>query len=117
MNSVRSNNISLKYSTFTTLGSKDIGIINSEFVANTQFLYRVTYWKFNRFLFFSIALENMKNLNFTSNLVWFYVLSIYLRNTPIISNLIWENSKFFNLIFDYSLKSYNGSFLKILQII
>ena len=39
MNSVRSNNISLKYQRFTTLGSKDIGIINSEFVAKTQFLY------------------------------------------------------------------------------
>ena len=38
MNSVRSNNISLKYQRFTTLGSKDIGIINSEFVATTQFL-------------------------------------------------------------------------------
>jgi len=40
MNSVRSNNISLKYQRFTTLGSKDIGIIKSEFVAKTQFLYR-----------------------------------------------------------------------------
>ena len=39
MNSLRSNNISLKYQRFTTLGFKDIGIINSEFVAKTQFLY------------------------------------------------------------------------------
>ena len=39
MNSVRSNNISLKYQRCTTLGSNDIGIINSEFVAKTQFLY------------------------------------------------------------------------------
>ena len=38
MNSVRSNNISLKYQRFTTLDSKDIGIINSEFAAKTQFL-------------------------------------------------------------------------------
>ena len=38
MNSVRSNNISLKYQRFTTLGFKDLGIINSEFVAKTQFL-------------------------------------------------------------------------------
>ena len=37
MNSVRSNNINLKYQRFTTLGSKDIGIIKSEFVAKTQF--------------------------------------------------------------------------------
>ena len=38
MNSVRSNNISLKYQRFTTFGSKDIGIIKSEFVEKTQFL-------------------------------------------------------------------------------
>ena len=38
MNSVRSNNISLKYQRFATLGYKDIGIIKSEFVAKTQFL-------------------------------------------------------------------------------
>ena len=29
----------MKYQRFTTLGSKDIGIINSEFVTKTQFLY------------------------------------------------------------------------------
>ncbi len=40
MNSVRSNNISLKYQRFTTLDSKDIRIIKSEFVAKTQFLFR-----------------------------------------------------------------------------
>ena len=34
MNSVRSNDISLKCQRCTTLGSKDIGIINSEFVSN-----------------------------------------------------------------------------------
>ena len=39
MNSVRSNNVSLKYQRFVTLGSKDIGIINSEFVAKTQLLF------------------------------------------------------------------------------
>ncbi len=38
MNSVRSNNISLNYQRFTTLDSKDIRIIKSEFVAKTQFL-------------------------------------------------------------------------------
>ena len=37
-NSVISNNVSLKYQRFATLNSKDIGIINSEFVAKTQFL-------------------------------------------------------------------------------
>ena len=42
MNSVRSNDISLKYQRCSTLGSKDIDIINSEFVAKTQFLYRVS---------------------------------------------------------------------------
>ena len=39
MKSVGSNDISLKYQRFTTLGSKDIGILNSEFVAKTQFLW------------------------------------------------------------------------------
>ena len=38
MNAVRSNNESLKYQRFATLGSKDIEILNSEFVAKTQFL-------------------------------------------------------------------------------
>ena len=37
INSVRSNNISLKYQRFTTLGSEELGIINSEFVTKTQF--------------------------------------------------------------------------------
>ena len=37
MNSVRSNNISLKYQWLTTLG-----IINSEFVAKTQFLWKIS---------------------------------------------------------------------------
>ena len=40
MNSVRSNNVSLKYQRFATLGSKDIGIINPDFMAKTQFLLR-----------------------------------------------------------------------------
>ena len=39
MTFVRSNNINVKYQRFMTLGSKDIGIKNSEFVAQTQFLY------------------------------------------------------------------------------
>ena len=39
MNSVRSNNESLKYQRFATWGSKDIEILNSEFVAKTQFLF------------------------------------------------------------------------------
>ena len=38
MTSVRSNNISLKYQRFTTLGFKDIGIRKSEFVAKNQLL-------------------------------------------------------------------------------
>ena len=41
MNSVRSNNVSLKYQRFATFNSKDIGIINSELVAKTQFLFQV----------------------------------------------------------------------------
>ena len=39
MNAVRSNNISLKYQRFTTLGFKDVGIRKSEFVAKNQLLY------------------------------------------------------------------------------
>ena len=31
----------MKYQRFTTLGSKDIGIIKLEFVANTQFLWNL----------------------------------------------------------------------------
>ena len=46
MDSDRSNNVSLKYQRFTTLGSKDIGIINSEFVAKTQFLCNK--WRLSR---------------------------------------------------------------------
>ena len=38
MKFVRSNNARLKYQRFATLNSKDIEIINSEFVAKTQFL-------------------------------------------------------------------------------
>ena len=39
MNPDRSNNLSLKYQTFTPSGCKDIGIRKFEFVAKTQFLY------------------------------------------------------------------------------
>ena len=38
MNYVGPNNLSLKYQRFTTLGSEDIGISKSDFMANTQFL-------------------------------------------------------------------------------
>ena len=38
MNSVRSNNVSLKYQRPTPSGCKDIGIRKFEFVAKTQFL-------------------------------------------------------------------------------
>ena len=41
MNSVRSNNLSLKYQSFTTLGCKDVGVRKFEFVVKTQFLYVV----------------------------------------------------------------------------
>jgi len=39
MNSVRPNNLSLKYLTFKTSGCKDLGIMKFEFVAKTQLLY------------------------------------------------------------------------------
>ena len=41
MNSVKLNNLSLKYQRFTPLGCKDIGIRIFEFVAKTQFLCSV----------------------------------------------------------------------------
>ena len=41
----------LKYLRFTTLGSKEIGIKKSEFVAKTQFLYN-----------FSPGFENFQNV-------------------------------------------------------
>ena len=47
MNSVRSNNVSLKYQRFATLVSKDIGILNPEFMAKTQFLLRSMDKKWN----------------------------------------------------------------------
>ena len=41
MNSVRLNDISLKYQRCTTFGPKALGIMNSEFVAKTQILYKL----------------------------------------------------------------------------
>ena len=50
INSVRINNLSLKYSWFTPPGCKDIGIRQFEFVPKTQFLWsgseRVGAWLF-----------------------------------------------------------------------
>ena len=43
LNSVRSNNVSLKYQRPTPSGCKDIGIRIFEFVAKTQFLYTKWY--------------------------------------------------------------------------
>ena len=39
MNSVRLNNLRLKYQSFTAAGCKDIGIGKFVFVVKTQFLY------------------------------------------------------------------------------
>ena len=44
MNSVRSNNLSLKYQSFTPSGCKDIGRRKFEFVAKTQILYTYTFF-------------------------------------------------------------------------
>ena len=59
MTFVRSKSISLKYQRFTTLGSNDIGIRKSEFVAKSQFLS----------LILSILPENGKRIE--------YLVSIY----------------------------------------
>jgi len=42
MISVRSNDISLKYQRFTTLGFKDIGIRKLEFVAKNQLFFGIS---------------------------------------------------------------------------
>ena len=55
MTFVRSRNISLKYQRFTTLGSKDIGIRKSEFVAKSQFLR--PFFKFDFKIFMKHSLE------------------------------------------------------------
>ena len=44
MNSVRSNSLSLKYQGFSPSGCQDIGIRKFEFVAKTQFLYKINGW-------------------------------------------------------------------------
>ena len=63
MNFVRSNNVSLKYQRFATLGSKDIGIINSEFVAKTQFLRKISNIYCNiRLLAKKCAKNNARNI-------------------------------------------------------
>ena len=41
MNAVRSNNVSLKYKRFTSSGYKVIGFTKIEFVAKSQFLWRI----------------------------------------------------------------------------
>ena len=46
MNSVRSNNVSLQYQSFTSSGCKDIGIQKIKFVAKTQSLYKKKNTKF-----------------------------------------------------------------------
>ena len=77
MNSVRSNNISLKYQRFMTLCSKDIGIIKSEFVAKTQFLKKlrkeniaILIFKDSKkyFWFIVISFRSHENLGFTLKL-------------------------------------------------
>ena len=45
MHAVRSYNVSLKYQRFTSSGCKDIGITKIEFVAKTQFLYKLFFFK------------------------------------------------------------------------
>ena len=47
MNTVISNNLSLKYQRFRASGTKDIGIRKFGFVAKTQFLWRVCLYPIN----------------------------------------------------------------------
>ena len=61
MTSVRSNKISLKYQRFTALGSKDIGIRKSEFVAKTSLSVNV-------FVYIFVWKEHI-TLQFTENFI------------------------------------------------
>ena len=73
MTYVRSNNISLKYQRLTTLGSKDIGIRKSEFVAKSQFL-----WENLKNLGYNIDLPNiMKVLKFLTVFLDIICMSIH----------------------------------------
>ena len=56
MNSVRSNNLNLKYLRFTLSGSKDIGNTKFEFVSKTHFLFK----KFKFLAIFSILIKSAK---------------------------------------------------------
>jgi len=86
MNSVRSNNLSLKYQRFTTLGSKDIRIINSEFVARSQFLC------IYHFCNIRFILNNHRNL----------VLKEFLSDLFSCSYRVKLFSSFFHSLFHYS---------------
>ena len=57
MNSVGSNNLSLKCQRFTPTGCKDIGIKKFEFVAETQFLLEKIFFIFEQKIlnFFSLC--------------------------------------------------------------
>ena len=49
MNSVISNNVSLKYQRFATLNSKDIGILNSEVCGKDSIPLGAKYMQYNTF--------------------------------------------------------------------
>ena len=93
MNSVRSNNESLKYQRFATLGSKDIEILNSEFVAKTQFLFifinqRLFYVILELCITFNTGQDHFKpvetrtaeislKININRNIYYCYVINIH----------------------------------------
>ena len=63
MNSVRSNNLSLKYQRVTTSSSKDIEVLIFVFVPKTQFLLQI-----NESLLIEICLETCLNKYFARGL-------------------------------------------------
>ena len=72
MNSVRSNNVSLKYQRFEPSGCKDIGFENFEFVAKTKFLY--SKHTFKTCLFFSIPLNKRIKLGLKNISQFFFAI-------------------------------------------
>jgi len=101
MNFVRSNNISLKYQRFTTLDSKDIRIIKSEFVAKTQFLFRQP-------RFYSVTTRKALAFGFPLPTHWYFVvaLGIHILKMQRSCFLLKRSNYKFRLTFGW--ESYHG---------
>ena len=69
MNSLRSNNLSLKYQRFTTSGCKDIGIKQFQFLVKAEFLDREFVRNISRHVETAWVLNGKWNLNSVSVLL------------------------------------------------